>query len=342
MQKMTWLTLLLIFSITTGGCTVPTGLRNATPLWKPVTDQPVSDSSEADSKARSRPAPKPHEKKTGEPEVGFLHGSKALFKELPDPQGNPIYFESPVIDSQIKLIYLWHEFPKKTLGGGDLNVLAAQVRVALTEWMAIIATKDGYSWLDANGLPEDSGWNDFAAGLKFRLFEDEAAKTIVSAGFRWETHNGAAEVLQGTSSDDDEISPFISAGKSWDRLHAIAHLGGRIPLDSDRGNHQMVLDLQFSYELLPDSLPGLMPTLSFHAIQYLSNGKGLPVNFGGIDYTNLGTTKVSGKLTAWGDVGLRWNMSQRFSAGVSYGYPISQPNRDIFEQRVTLDFLVKF
>lgn len=273
---------------------------------------------------------------------GFLTGMQG-FDDFAQPLGDPLYFENPFVETNLRLIYLWHDFaPHSQLAGGDLHVVAAQVRVALTDRLALIATKDGYSWLDAGILPEDEGWNDIGIGLKYAFWVDPAAQAVATAGLRWEWHNGTEGVLQGGDSGDHELSPFISFAKGWDRLHFISALNGRFPVNRHDGNQIVSWDVHFDYEVAPETLPGLFPLMEIHALHYISNGERYPLAVGGLDYTNLGSHDVAGTSVFWGDLGFRWKLTPNWQVGAAYGFPISNPGDDIFNQRVTVDMIFSF
>jgi len=273
---------------------------------------------------------------------GFLTGMTA-FKNFAEPIGNPLFFESPFINTQLKLLYLWHDFPKQgQIGGGEVNIIAAQIRVALTDRLALIATKDGYSSFNAGILPQADGFNDFALGLKYAFLVDEANQFVMTGGMRWELHNGDADVLQGGDSGANELSPFVSFAKGWDRFHVIGTVNGRLPMDRNDGNFIVNWDLHFDYEAWPEQLPGFFPLLEIHALHYLTNGNRFPTSFGGLDYTNLGASDVAGSSVFWGDLGFRWKLTPHTEFGAAYGFPISNPSNDIFNQRVTVDFIFNF
>ena len=59
------------------------------------------------------------------------------------PVANPLFFESPLIQSEARPIFIYHNFDDKFIGG-FARVYAVQLRWAVTERLAIIATKDGY------------------------------------------------------------------------------------------------------------------------------------------------------------------------------------------------------
>jgi hypothetical protein len=285
----------------------------------------------------------------GDPEIlwpGFVTGMRSSTpsrERFAEPIGNSLYFESPFIDTNIRMLYLYHDFPTNSaIGGGDLNVWAAQVRFALTDRLAIIAPKDGWSDLNAGILPENSGWNDATIGLKYAFIVNEEIDYFLTGGLRWEWHNGESDVLQGRDGGNDELSPFISVAKAWGRYNFMANITGRIPLDDDEGNYIVSWDLHLDTEIAPDVLPGFHPLIEIHALHYLSDGDSVPINVGGLDFSNIGATDVSGNNVFWGDIGFRWKLTPNLSWGAAYGFPISNPGNSILNQRVTVDFVFRF
>ena len=268
---------------------------------------------------------------------GFLTGLRG-FEQFYDPIGQPLYFESPFIETSIRLLYLHHEFsPNSELQGGHLDVIAAQARVAITERLALIATKDGFSWLNAGALPEDSGSNDLAAGLKYAVIIDRQNDFVLTPGVRFEFRSGAGQVLQGGTY---EFSPFVSFAKGFGDFHIIGDVTDRIPTDSSEGNNVLQWDTHFDYDLGKIGLKGVAPTIEVHGLHYLSNGDRTPLNVGGLDYTNLGSTNVRGDSVVWMGVGGRVKFTPNFSVGCTYEFALTNKNADIMDNRVTLDFLI--
>ncbi len=165
---------------------------------------------------------------------------------------------------------------------------------------------------------------------------------MLGGGLRWEWHNGNRDVLQGGDGGANELNPFITVAKGWDRLHFIGAVNYRIPMDHNDGNHILHWDLHFDYEIAPEALPGFFPLLEIHALHYLSNADAMPLSVGGLDYTNLGSSDVAGSSVFWGDLGFRWKLTPNVSIGAAYGFPISTPGNDVFNQRVTLDVTLSF
>jgi hypothetical protein len=262
---------------------------------------------------------------------GFLDGLRG-FEHFYNPVGNPLYFETPLIQTSARLLYLYHQFDDDSqLQGGDLTVLAVQARVALTERLAFIATKDGYSFLEAGALPEEEGWNDVALGMKWAFFVDREADFVLTGGARVMLPVGDRDVLQN---DVTEISPFLTMAKGFGKLHLMANITDRIPTNDDAGNNVLQWDAHVDYELFD----GFAPIFEVHGLHYLSDGTRTPLSVGGGDYTNLGSTDVDGSYVIWGGFGARFKFSPHASLGFTYEIPFTDPEDDIFGDRITVDF----
>lgn len=209
---------------------------------------------------------------------GFLNGLRG-FECAVEPVGQPLYFESPYNVSGPRLLFLHHQFSDGSqLQGGQVNVVAVQARLALSERWQFIATKDGYSWFDSGIISNQEGWNDLAAGLKYVFYVDCEADLVASAGARLMFTTGDDEILQ---SETEELSPFISVAKGWDRFHVVGGLTYRLPFDDDDGNQVFHWDVSASYEVAPDALPGFAPLVELHGVHYTSDGTRLRLSVGG-------------------------------------------------------------
>lgn len=270
---------------------------------------------------------------------GFLSGLRG-FEGFHWPLGNPIYFEPPMNESHLRPFYLHHTFADRSqVGGGDLDVIAAQARIALTERLSFIATKDGYSFLDAGGLPEDEGWNDIAAGLKWTFYADRENQLLMAAGARYQFESGDDEVLQGNV---PELSPFFSIAKGFGRFHVLAAITDRISLDGGDGNNVLQWDLHLDYDIAPDVLRGFAPFFELHGLHYLDDGDRVPLSVGGADYANLGSSDVSGSTVITAGVGARWELTPHASVGIGYHHALTNVNADIFEDRFMIDFILRW
>lgn len=267
---------------------------------------------------------------------GLLVGLKG-FEHFHEPIGQPIYFESPFNDSGVRALYLKHEFGNDSvMQGGDAKIYALQARLALTERLAFIATKDGYTELDS-GIIKDEGWNDIAAGFKYVLVADRANDFVLTPGIRYMAENGHRGILQGGV---DEFSPFVSLAKGWNDFHFVGNTTLRVPTDTHDGNTVGHWDLHFDYSINPKSDVVFAPVAEIHGVHYLSDGDvGLPI--GGLDYTNLGSQPET-KFVAWMGVGARIEIVKRFEFGAVYEFALTNSDKDLMDKRITVDFIARF
>lgn len=289
---------------------------------------------DAAAKAPKQEAPKQEAPKSNDD--GFVTGLRG-FENFHEPLGQPIYFESPFNDSGFRFLYLRHNFSNdSTLQGGNVTIYALQARLALTEKLGFIATKDGYSEFNS-GLIQDEGWNDLAAGLKYVLHADKEKQYVVTPGIRYQMEQGHRGILQGGV---DEVSPFVSLAKGYDDLHVLANLTLRLPLNGDDGNTVGHWDLHVDYDLNPRAQAVVAPLFEIHGVHYLDDGASA-LNVGGLDYTNLGSTPKD-NFVCWAGVGVRAEIDKKYEVGICYEFALTDPDNDIMETRITFDLITRF
>jgi len=80
------------------------------------------------------------------------------------------YTEDALITTDIRPYHIYHNFPGDTLGGGA-NVFAVQARLALTDYLQLVAYKDGYIFFN-DDVVDDDGFIDVAAALKWAFYQN--------------------------------------------------------------------------------------------------------------------------------------------------------------------------
>ncbi len=267
---------------------------------------------------------------------GFLTGLRG-FESFHEPLGQPIYFESPFNDTGLRALYLKHDFSSgSTMQGGDVTIYAVQARLALTDRLAFIATKDGYSDMNS-GILQDEGWNDLAAGFKYVAVADTKENFVLTPGIRYMAENGTRGILQGGV---DEVSPFVSAAKGFDNLHLLGNVTLRVPLDSGDGNTVGHWDLHADYDVNPKDRAVFAPLFELHGVHYLSDGDSA-LNVGGLDYTNLGSQPAD-SFVCWAGIGARLEYENKYEFGACYEFALTDPDKDIMDTRITIDFCVRW
>jgi hypothetical protein len=275
------------------------------------------------------------------------------------PMSMPYLFEDPYVTTGLQLVGIWHEFPRRSaLGGGDLYVLALQARVALTDRLAFIATKDGIAFLrpDTPLLDDRNESADITVGFKYALIDSREHDFTLTPALRYEIPLGGKDVFQGRG--DGVLIPSASFGWSLEdlglpKLHVVGSLGGQVAIDPDKDSDSLFYNLQVGYRLHEY----FAPFVAVNGMHWTGSGDGrreIKVNgfgkprptlnavqsvlgtgaFEGADFGNLGSRGITGADLVWMTVGARVPLGNGFSVGAAYERPVSN-RKDVFKQRVT-------
>jgi hypothetical protein len=273
------------------------------------------------------------------------------------PIGMPYLFEEPFINTGASAWAIWHDLPESSVfEGGEIRALALQVRVALTDRLALIATKDGYIEVrpDLDLLDTEKGWGDLGFGFKYALIDDPERGFILTPSLRYEVTQGSHDVYQGNG--EGMWTPAISAGLRLGPTTLTSSIGATLPVDGDAESSLAFYGLQLAWP----TGGRFTPFIGINGLHYLDSGDGsttiqtalgsLPVDtvqtvlrtgpFEGLDVANLGSRDVDGNDVVGGSLGFRMKLSERMDLGFAYERPLTR-RRDLLKQRVTLNFLIE-
>ena len=285
------------------------------------------------------------------------------------PMSMPYLFEDPYITTNVNLVGIYHNFPSDSImDGGEAGVIAVQARVAITDRLAFIATKDGYmiNRPDNSQLDNEEGFMDITAGFKYAVIDDRESGLIVSPSLRYEVPLGNAKVFQGFG--DGVLIPAVSVGWGPENIHIIAGLGAQIAMDDDANSSSFFYNIHLDQAFEVDFIRGadfIVPFIELNGTSYVASGDGsnkivlaggnkltlnevqdlLYVGGGlelptrdrrgeGADVANLGSKGMSNATVITMAWGVRVPFNNGISTGMSYERVLSQ-RQDIFEQRWT-------
>jgi hypothetical protein len=252
------------------------------------------------------------------------------------PVANPLFFESPLIQSELRPLFVYHKIADDFIGG-FARVYALQARWAVNDRLAIIATKDGYIDLHPRvAVPRANGWADISAGIKYALIDDQEHQFILTPGVKFEIPLGARSVFQGNGYGEFDL--FVSAMKGWDKFHVTACAGARIPVDFDSETASLHYGVQLDYSVCKYFIPFV--TLNGHTV--LSEGTG-PA-FGGIegfDLINFGASDAGGASEVTLGCGLRSKILKNLDLGFAWEKAVTSP-KGLFDERFTVDAVIHF
>jgi len=257
-------------------------------------------------------------------------------RRLIDPVSAPLTFESPLIHSSTTAVFLHHELPETSIfKGGHLTGAALQLRWAVTDRFAVIATKDGRFELHPGAGPDESGYADLAGGVKYALVDDPQAGRLITLGCTYEATQGDRDIFQGNG--NGLWRPFVSAGLAGERVNTLLSLGASLPVSGDAESASWDYHAQWS----PAGATEFVPLFELNGIHYQNNGRALAADFEGVDYANLGSNDVAGNDVITGALGCRWRVTSRADIGFAYERPLTE-RKDIFADRYTLDWVHRF
>jgi hypothetical protein len=271
----------------------------------------------------------------------------------------PYLFEDPFVTTNAVPYFLWHDFPEHSaFDGGSLYAAAVQLRVALTDRVALIANKDGYVWnRNGNPLLEDSqGFMNLAAGVKVALWQDRDAGRIVSAVLRVEAPTGSSDAYQGHGSG--MAVPSLTAAFRTGVVRWIGDLGAQIPFDGRELSSSIFYHLYAGL----DVSPRVQPFVQISGLRWLESGNGsLPIRlksggtltldevqsalgtgpFEGADVANLGSEQVDNLDLITGAAGVHVPLGEHITFSIAYERPLTEP-KGIFHQRITSAIVFEF
>lgn len=266
--------------------------------------------------------------------LGIVKRSDHAFSRFISPMTNPIFFEDPRNNTEARAIFFDHKVPLAA-GSGSVNLYALQLRARLSDYVSLIATKDGY--IKSSNPLINNGWADLAAGLKFTLLRDVQNQRLLSGGFTFELPTGEADPLQGNG--DGVLNMFLTGGRQVGcHSHWISAFGWRLPMNSTDESQSIYWSNHFDYEIRR----GLYFLTEANWYHWTRSGQdGAIAGIEGLDAFNLGSPGVAGNDIVTGAVGLKMKPNIHNEIGVAFEVPLTE-REDIIDNRLTVDWIFRF
>ncbi|MBL9115697.1 MAG: hypothetical protein JNJ83_11875 [Verrucomicrobiaceae bacterium] len=210
-----------------------------------------------------------------------------------------------------------------------------QLRFALTDRLAFIATQDGFFNIDLDAGASLDGWMDLAAGFKYALIDDPANQFILTPGFTFHIPTGSEEVFQGRGSGEWNV--FVSAEKGFDNLHITGNVGARIPNDSDEQSTILHYSLMVDYYVHQYFIPFVVA----NGWTVLSDGNNIPLTSEGYDVINFGSSLADGVTQMTVGAGFRSRLTKNIDFGAAYELAVLSPE-GLTDDRFTFDISIRF
>lgn len=255
------------------------------------------------------------------------------------PLVNPLFNETPYITTEARPLHLHYDLPSKFLTtGGTIDVTALELRLALTERLGLIASKDGYVNADFKAvLPDDRGFANISLGFKYAVHSDPKNQSILTVGVEYEPPTGSVQTagidLQEGGSGFVDI--FVTGAKAWGKFGIQGSVGYNHAIDGDHDTSSIHYSLHADYELFKN----FYPVVELNGITTVSDGTRTAGNFAGFDVINFGTTNSGTVVTAAG--GARYRFNDHVQMGVGYERPITN-REDIINWKIAADLVISY
>lgn len=271
---------------------------------------------------------------------------------------NPLFNETPYITTELRPIYLHQKMPSNRAGlfGGNINLIAAEFRIALTDNLGIIATKDGYAWIDFDNTTntatnDPKGLANLALGVKYAFYNNIETSTILTAGLKYEPPSGTISIntvlpypldnVDLQESGDGFINAFVTGAKRYEKLGLQASFGVNAAIDNDHDSSMIHYTLHADYEIAKGFYP--MVSLNGFTIYDEANRPGMTAaavaGFDGVDLVNLGCSIDCGTvLTAAGGIRMQATDNLMFGLGIEK----SIARQDLLDWRTYMDVVLHF
>ena len=277
-----------------------------------------------------------------------FHGSlgKSENERYVPPLANPLFNETPYITTEARPLWIHNVIPGRFVtGGGTIDVIAIEIRVALTERLGFIASKDGYAVLDFDSvLPDTEGFVNISAGLKYALISNHKEQTFVTVGFEYEPPTGNISTggidFQGNGAQSDGgdgfMDLFVTGAKAYGKFGLQASTGVNLAIDGDHDSSLWHYSASFNYELFKN----FFPLIEVNGLTTISDGNRTGVaSFEGNDIVNFGSTD-SGTVVSI-SAGARYKFNNHFQVGAGYERSVTG-QKDLLDWRTNFDFVIAY
>lgn len=272
------------------------------------------------------------------PAVNFdLQGSlgEAGFTHYVAPVSNPLFNETPYITTEVRPMWMHQNVPQSG-GGGNIDVFAVQIRVAITDRLGFIATKDGWADLDFDHtLDDDGGAANLAFGFKYAAVAEAATNSLVTVALRYEAPSGGIRTsgvkLQGQG--DGLFDLFVAAARTFGPVGLEANLGTQLAVDDDADTSFLHYAVHADWEVLER----FYPFVEINGFTPIEDGNRTSLGVGGMDLVNLGATNSKTVVTV--APGVRIRVLDNLDIGAAFELPLTS-EEDIMDWRATTDLVI--
>ncbi len=261
----------------------------------------------------------------------------AGFTHYVSPVSNPLFNETPYITTEIRPMWMHQNIPSSFVtGGGDIDVVAVQLRAAITDRIGFIATKDGWADIDFDkAVRDENGAVNLAFGFKYAALAIPESNSLVTVALRYEAPSGSIKTdgirMQGHGGGFFNL--FVAGARTFGPVGLEANVGTQLAVEDDHDTSFLTYALHVDYDVIGRVFP--LVELNGHTPFNEAHRTALGVN--GLDFVNLGASNSNTIITV--APGLRVRATDNVDFGFTYELPLTS-EKDLMDWRVTTDFVI--
>jgi hypothetical protein len=267
------------------------------------------------------------------------------FDQFASPVTNPFLFEDPRALTEVRPIFLYQKVPSSqpNFQGGNLWFFGMTGSVAFTERFSLTINKFGGIGVDPAGsstLDSRFGFAELWLGPKVTIYRDPDACSILSGGLIFQIPIGSGDVRQDTGSLS--LVPYLSGGQTlwktrYGSLNGLATIGYAVSVNKERSDY-FYASGHIDYDV--GDFHRFYPLMELNWFQVTTNGTTSPIDAEGRDLINFGGAAKGSNLMTWA-IGGRLKLTESAQVGAAFELPVFG-NRDLFQYRFTLDFILRY
>ena len=272
--------------------------------------------------------------------------SDCAFDNFSSPITNPFLAEDPRSLTELRPIYLYQSIPGSHYyyGGGNMQFLGTQARVAFTERFSVVLHKLGRLSINPGDSVIASGGSGVAElwmSPKFTFWRAPDTQTIAAAGLQFQLPLGSSSAFQDTGTLG--LVPYLSIGRrlgetDYGTFHLINVAGYHFGTNDKRSDYffdSLHLDLDSGNQ------HRFYPTLELNWFRYTTNGTERPaLLFEGRDLANIGGS-ADGKNYVSIAPGFRYRFTEALQIGIVAEFGIVGSN-DLNRFRLGVDLIWRY
>lgn len=272
--------------------------------------------------------------------------SDHLFDGFISPISNPFLAEDPRALTEVRPLFIFQRVPSNQpdFFGGRVTFFGAKGSVAFTDRWSLVFHKFGGVSVDPNDgsrFGDETGFAELWLGPKYTFYRGEENGAVAAGGLQFQIPTGPQSVFQDTGTLS--LVPYVSYAQNFLRdlrlgsFNGILSTGYSFSTSKARSDYYW-LTAHLDFDVL--NLHRFYPVAELNWFLTTTNGNARALGVEGRDLINFGgQARGTGLLT--GALGGRVKISESAQIGATFEIPFAG-KRDIFRNRFTLDFILRY